>query len=113
MRRQTSLRAQNDFCANIIIPRCPSLAKRAQVEGYSINGLLEDVAQLGLRYAGQKSQGEERKAQLELGSETSNARRSGRNQSFAAWAVTLLLSALPNILWQETMHRSTPWLFRG
>jgi membrane protease YdiL (CAAX protease family) len=32
---------------------------------------------------------------------------------FAAWTITILLSALPNILWQETMHRSTPWLFRG
>ena len=30
-----------------------------------------------------------------------------------AWAITILLSALPNILWQETMHRGTQWLFPG
>ncbi len=30
-----------------------------------------------------------------------------------AWTITILLSALPNILWQEVMHRGTPWLFPG
>jgi membrane protease YdiL (CAAX protease family) len=36
-----------------------------------------------------------------------------RRVVIAAWIITILLSALPNILWQETMHRGTPWLFRG
>ena len=36
-----------------------------------------------------------------------------RNIVIVAWTITILLSSVPNILWQETMHRGTPWLFYG
>ncbi|MGA8090481.1 MAG: hypothetical protein WCA10_24615 [Terracidiphilus sp.] len=38
---------------------------------------------------------------------------SERRVLIVAWIITILLSSVPNILWQETMHRGTPWLFRG
>ncbi|MGC2613791.1 MAG: CPBP family intramembrane glutamic endopeptidase [Terracidiphilus sp.] len=38
---------------------------------------------------------------------------SERRVIIVAWIITILLSSAPNILWQETMHRGTPWLFRG
>lgn len=36
-----------------------------------------------------------------------------RRVVIVAWAITILLSSVPNILWQETMRRGTPWLFLG